>query len=294
MSNWTCSVDGGRLGSSTPLGEWALPSLPGAPDEQAEGLVIPEVPGLNVSPAKMYEHGIERAGFLQVLPRAELVYDFLPVEWRTIQHYGVEIDGLRYNGPALTPYRNRTSPYTGVHAGKWPLRVDEDDLCHVYFQDPADHRWHTLVWEHAEALNGPFSREALAYARRLAAKTDRFPSDLRAVADLLERWDAGLTRNPTERRMAVRVSQHRSALLDTADPGSPSGHDQLWRLPTLRALSSSDPPAQAVAEIAPAIAGDDDDERELAAEPAVDPPDVPSGEELSDEEFYADAMRLAR
>jgi transposase InsO family protein len=77
-----------------------------------EGLVIPEVPGLDVSPNEMYEHGVERAGFLQVPFRADLVYDFLRVDWRTIQHYGVEIDRLRYNGPALTPYRNRTSPYT--------------------------------------------------------------------------------------------------------------------------------------------------------------------------------------
>lgn len=48
-----------------------------------------------------------------------MVFDFLPVAWRTIQHYGVEVGGLRYNGPALTRYRNKTSPFTGAHAGKW-------------------------------------------------------------------------------------------------------------------------------------------------------------------------------
>ena len=36
----------------------------------------------------------------------------------------MEIGGLRYDGAALNPYRNRTSPYTGEHAGQWPLRVD--------------------------------------------------------------------------------------------------------------------------------------------------------------------------
>jgi transposase InsO family protein len=260
-----------------------------------EGLVIPEVPGLDVSPNEMYEHGVERAGFLQVLPRADLVYDFLPVEWRTIQHYGVEINGLRYNGPALTPYRNRTSPHTGVHAGKWPLRVDSDDICHVYFQDPADNSWHALVWEHAESLDGPFSREALAYARRLAAETERFPDDRRAIAGLLERWDAGLIRNPTERRMAVRISQHRTALVDAAAAQTPSAADDVRRLPTVQALAFGDPPpAAAIGAGPPAAAGDDDDERDLAAKPEVDLPDVPSGEELSDEEFYAEAMRPAR
>ena len=60
----------------------------------------------------MFAHGIARAGYLQVPARADLVFDFLKVEWRTIQHYGVEIGGLRYDGAALNPYRNRTSPYT--------------------------------------------------------------------------------------------------------------------------------------------------------------------------------------
>jgi transposase InsO family protein len=258
-----------------------------------DGLVIPEVPGLDISPNEMYEHGVERAGFLQVPPRADLVYDFLPVEWRTIQHYGVEIDGLRYNGPALMSYRNRASPYTGGQVGKWPLRVD-DDICHVYFQDPADGSWHALVWEHAESLDGPFSREALTYARRLAAKTERFPDDLRAVAALLERWDAGLIRNPTERRMAIRISQHRSALMEAADAQTPSPADDVRRLPTVQALASGDPlPAAVVVAGQPAPAGDDDDERELAAEPDIDQPHASSAEELSDEEFYAEAMRPA-
>jgi hypothetical protein len=43
----------------------------------------------------------------------------------------------------------------------------------------------------------------------------------------------------------------------------------------------------------PATAGDDDDERELAAEPDIDQPHASSAEELSDEEFYAEAMRPA-
>ncbi len=259
-----------------------------------DGLAIPEVPGLDVSPNEMYQHGILRAGFVQVLPRADLLYDFLPVEWRTIQHYGVEIDGLRYNGPALTPYRNRSSSYTGAHAGKWPLRIDDDDISQVYFQDPADNSWHALLWEHAESLDGPFSREALAYARRLAAETERFPDDRRALAGLLERWDAGLIRNPTERRMAVRISQQRAALMEAVDT-PPSAQDDVRQLPTVRALAAGgQPPAAAIDPAGPAVEGDDDDERDLAAAPDVDLHDLPPGETLDDEEFYAEAMRTVR
>ena len=116
------------------------------------GLSVPEVPGLELCPLEMFAHGIARAGYLQVPARADLVFDFLKVEWRTIQHYGVEIGGLRYDGRALNPYRNRTSPYAGKHAGRWPFRVDPGDVSKIRFQDPADHEWHTLRWEHADAM----------------------------------------------------------------------------------------------------------------------------------------------
>ena len=99
------------------------------------GLCVPEVPGLELCPLEMFAHGVARAGYLQVPARADLAFDFLKVEWRTIQHYGVEIGGLRYDGPALNPYRNRTSPYSGKHAGRWPFRVDPGDVSKVYFQD---------------------------------------------------------------------------------------------------------------------------------------------------------------
>lgn len=43
-----------------------------------------------------------------------LVYDFLEVVPRTIQHYGVEIRGLRYWGDAIRDHVNEPIPYGGV------------------------------------------------------------------------------------------------------------------------------------------------------------------------------------
>ena len=157
--------------------------------------------------------GPARAGLLKIPAHPGMVFDFLPVAWRTIQHYGVEVGGLRYNGPALTRYRNKTSPYTGEHAGKWPVRYDTDDVSRAWFQDPADNAWHELAWEHAREVAVPFSADTLAYARRLALAEGRHVEGRRALAGLLERWDAGLVRHPAERRMAVRASQQRAARL---------------------------------------------------------------------------------
>ena len=170
-------------------------------------------PDWSLSPAEMLAHGTARAGLLKIPVHPGMVFDFLPVAWRTIQHYGVEVGGLRYDGPALTRYRNRTSPFTGVHAGKWPVRYDSDDVSRVTSRTRTAMPGHQLAWEHADPVGVPFSADALAYARRLVLAGGRHVDERRALAELLDRWDAGLVRHPAERRMAVRASQQRAARL---------------------------------------------------------------------------------
>jgi hypothetical protein len=65
------------------------------------------------------------------------VYQFLPVEWRTIQHYGVERGGLRYADEVLTKCANQ-EPYKGRPQvqGKWPLHIDPDGISKIYFRVP--------------------------------------------------------------------------------------------------------------------------------------------------------------
>lgn len=126
----------------------------------------------------------------------------------------MEIKTLRYNGPGLKGLRNRKSPYGGVHAGQWPFAMDTD-ITRLWFQHPDDHQWHELVWEHASELGQPLSAEVRDYARGLARATHRFPDTKRALVELLDRWGAGLTSNPTERRTAVRLSAEQRAAIDS-------------------------------------------------------------------------------
>ena len=234
------------------------------------GLADPQVPGLVLSPAEMLAHGTARAGRLKVPAHPGMVFDFLPVAWRTIQHYGVEVGGLRYNGPALTRYRNKTSPFTGAHAGKWPVRYDTDDVSRAYFQDPDGNAWHQLAWEHADPAGVPFSADALAYARRLALAEGRHADERRALAGLLDRWDAGLVRHPAERRMAVRASQQRAARMAAAGHGPAA---EAASLPAVAALAGAQPPGPS----GPVPGGDDDSPGELDA---------------GAEDYYADAFEV--
>jgi len=245
------------------------------------GLADAAVAGLDLSPAEMFGQGLVRAGRLRVPARADLVFDLLPVAWRTIQHYGVEVNGLRYNGAALTGYRNRRSPYTGMHAGKWPVRYDTDDISRIYFQDPASNAWHTLVWEHASETGMPFAADTLAYARKLAIAAGRHVDDRVALAELLDRWDAGLIRHPAERRMAVRASEQRQARLQAAAGGA--GTAQAQALP---AAAAAGQPEQRAAEPHPAaqLSGDDDTDDELDTAAADEP--------AAGEDFYASALEV--
>lgn len=73
-------------------------------------------------------------------------------------------------------------------------------MSRIWFQDPDSREWHMLRWEHANAVGGPFSNEALAYARQLAIASDLFPETRRALAELLKQWGAGLVGDRAGRR----------------------------------------------------------------------------------------------
>jgi transposase InsO family protein len=241
-----------------------------------DGLAVPEWPHLKLSPNEMYETGVAKAGLLRIPSAPELAYEFFEVHPRTIQHYGVEIGGLRYNGPALDAYRNVESPFGGRYAGKWPIRLNPDDVRFAYFQDPADDCWHRLDWEHAAGLGTPFSGEAARYARQLAARQDRWSGAGQALTGLLARWDQGMVTGRRERRMAIRLAAERAAL---PDPASMEASGQVAWLPGTTAPGPQPPAGEAALHAVPAAAGDDDDPDEI-----FDDPD--------DDDFYADAFEI--
>lgn len=242
-----------------------------------DSLIDPQVSGLEMSPAQMFEHGLARAGYIEAPRDPDLAYEFLKAEWRTIQHYGVELDKRRFNGSALNPYRNMTSHYTGKAKGRWPIHYDPDDITRAYFRDPQTRTWHALVWEHAPSIDMPFSEDALDFARKLAADKYIYPNDKLAVADLLERWNLGLGTTLTERRMALRLSRA-ARLIDEAPPG-----DEVAALPAVaQVLAISTPEAAAGT-----------DEVTQGADPELGDDDTDDDFEVSDDNFYAEALEDA-
>lgn len=175
------------------------------------GLCVPELGPGNFSPAEMWEIGLARSGALTLPARRDLAYEFLDVEWRTIQHYGVEINGQIYDGEGLNGFRGCRSPYGGKHAGHWPFSIDTHDVRFVYFRNPDTNQWHRLDWEHAAALHGPFSQDAANYAKSVSIRRDRHINPSQAVHDLLEQWSLDAVTTRRDRALAKRIAATRAS-----------------------------------------------------------------------------------
>ncbi|MEU1143463.1 Mu transposase C-terminal domain-containing protein [Streptomyces sp. NPDC005885] len=236
------------------------------------GLVDPHLPSVDLSPAAMFEHGLARAGYIEVPRDPDLAYEFLEVTMRTVQHYGVEIRGRRYDGPGLDGLRDMAGSDISLSQRRLEFFADPDDVTRVYFRD-AERRWHTLRWEHAPGLQMPLSEEALQFARRLAAKQYTYPNDRLAVALLLERWNLGLGNSLVERRMALRLSREQAAV-----DLPPEEASEVNVLPSVaRVLSLPEQPSAPAIESGTTEQGDDD---------------ADGLEELDEElDFYATALK---
>ncbi|MGW5461026.1 Mu transposase C-terminal domain-containing protein [Streptomyces sp. NPDC003996] len=236
------------------------------------GLIDPHLPSVDLSPAAMFEHGLARAGYIEVPRDPDLAYEFLEVTMRTVQHYGVEIKGRRYDGPGLDGLRDMAGSDISLSQRRLEFFADPDDVTRVYFRD-AERAWHTLRWEHAPSLQMPLSEEALQFARRLAAKQYTYPNDRLAVALLLERWNLGLGNSLVERRMALRLSREQAAVDLPKDEVC-----EVDVLPSVaRVLSLPEQPLAPAIESGEAEQGDDD---------------ADALEELDEElDFYATALK---
>ncbi len=193
-----------------------------------DGLFIPGFPEINLSPNDAYRLATSYAGFVACPRDANLFLELMPVEWRTISHDGIDIDGLTYNGDAVATYRRSKSPYQRRN-GLWPVHYDPRDPSQVYLQDPHDHAvWHTLRWTHAPTGLEPFTDVTMREVRRELIARGRDPADQQQVAhaltDLQNRTDAPEAATATSRRARVRDAERaRAAARDRARTAADAG-----------------------------------------------------------------------
>jgi transposase InsO family protein len=181
-----------------------------------DALLDPGMPAARITPAQMFSHGIARAGYLEVPRDPQLAYEFLKVEARTIQHYGIQRERLKYKAKEddniLQQLAAMQSPYRGKLMDRWPIHVDPDDVTHVYLRHPDTRQWHELDWEHASEFPMPFSDEGLRYFRKIVRSKHGFVDDRLALDEMLTRWNLGMGTSVQERRIVLRMSRQDAIL----------------------------------------------------------------------------------
>ena len=75
-----------------------------------DSLFDPTVSGHRLSPAHMFQHGVERAGYIDAPRDPDLAFEFLRPVARRIFHDGVSYNSRMYNGPGLNGLRETDSP----------------------------------------------------------------------------------------------------------------------------------------------------------------------------------------
>ena len=200
------------------------------------GLVLPGFAGLKLSPNDAYRILVHKSGYVACPADPNLYLELLPIQWLTIQHYGIQHNYLQYRAPVIKKLAGVKSPYLEM-GGKWPIRIDPSDITRVYFHDPyarpPEPSWHVIPWIHALKGVEPFTDTTLREVKKLISERGRDVADQKEIAEtvieLQNRTDAPETWLARTRRARLRDSERaRAAALDRAGtelggagPGAP-------------------------------------------------------------------------
>ncbi|WP_350352353.1 Mu transposase C-terminal domain-containing protein [Microbacterium sp. A8/3-1] len=185
---------------------WVLTSWQTTPQS---GLRLPDIPRRTLSPNQMYQVLAVAAPQVAVGLAEEDYIALMPIAWRTIQPYGINLHGLVYDNDALHPLRGRSSGLPGPARGRWEVRFDPYNLRQVWVRDHRAGSWICAAWTLSALSDQPFSGEVLRAAR---ATLEAGSGPTARGADLLEE----ITRIQRERAETRTRTKSATALTDRA------------------------------------------------------------------------------
>lgn len=162
--------------------------------------------GIGIPPIKKWERGIigtdDQPG-LGLLPIPEdplrLLIDFMPMETRTVQRYGIQWDNITYYDPILDSFINACGD-DGETKEKFTVRRDPRDISRIYFYNPHDKSYTVLPYRNIG--HPPMSLYELNEIRRRLTEEGIKHIDEEMIFERLER---------SRKRIAEAVHKSKSA-----------------------------------------------------------------------------------
>ncbi len=180
---------------------------------------------LGLTPLKQWEIGVFGNADVQgvgVPPRPAnrltVLLDFLPAFRRTVQTFGVTIDGMSYYAESLRPWINTEDPDDRGKKREFVFRRDPRDISAVWFFDPTLKQYFKVpfadqslpamsVWEYQQA------KEKL---RREGAKSVNEHQILQAITELRNKVEASKEKTKKARRQSQRRKEHEKKISPAA------------------------------------------------------------------------------
>ncbi|SPJ32686.1 Mu transposase C-terminal domain-containing protein [Kushneria phyllosphaerae] len=182
--------------------------------------------GIGMSPMRKWEIGVFGNVDMQGVglaprpaDRLSVLLDFLPSFQRTIQTFGVTIDGINYYDEALRPWINAKDTDTPSKKRTFVFRRDPRDISVIWFKDPELGQYFRIpfanlalpsmsVWEYAQAK---------ARLRQEGRSSINESEILRAISELRTHVEESQARTKRSRRQAQRRKEHEKKVTP-ADP----------------------------------------------------------------------------
>lgn len=121
------------------------------------GIVLPGDPKARLTPLEAWDVLIEATGRIDVPQRPDLIFDFLPVAWATIQPSGVTINNLVYDSDILSEFRKCPTGTFRNDDAKAPFFRDPHDVGQIWFRDPRTQQIHEIPWRGRDRTEGPLT-----------------------------------------------------------------------------------------------------------------------------------------
>ena len=210
--------------------------------------------GIGTSPLQRWEEGIlgtakqPGVGFQsRSLDEDRVRLDFMPYIERTVQQYGVEIDGIAYYNDRLRRHIKAKDPVNPKCRRRFRFRRDPRDISVVYFFDPEANEYCAIPYR--DTSHRPISVWELRDAKRRLKEEARSKIDERAIFSALNQLRETVDNAKRQTTHTRRAAQRRRAHDGVVRPLGLGPRSQGPAVPAYKVVTP--PPEASAAEEAP-------------------------------------------